>query len=46
MGLGNLFCTGTYNFLEEAQQDEIAAEVKFRAFVKTNGLGCKPSNIS
>lgn len=25
-----------YNFLEEAQQDEIAAEVKFRAFVKEN----------
>jgi hypothetical protein len=39
MGLGNLFCTGTYNFLEEAQQDEIAAEIKFRAFAKTNGAG-------
>ncbi len=25
-----------YNFLEEAQQDEIAAEVNFRAFVKEN----------
>jgi Uma2 family endonuclease len=28
-----------YNFLEEAQQDEIAAEVKFRDFIKTNGAG-------
>jgi Uma2 family endonuclease len=28
-----------YNFLEEATQDEIAAEVKFRDFVKTNGAG-------
>ena len=35
-----------YNFLEEAQQDEIAAEVKFRDFVKTNGAGLQPSTIS
>ncbi|MEA5489396.1 MULTISPECIES: Uma2 family endonuclease [Pseudanabaena] len=35
-----------YNFLEEAQQDEIAAEVKFRDFVKTNGTGLQPSTIS
>jgi len=28
-----------YNFLEEAQQDEIAAEVKFRDFAKTNSAG-------
>ncbi|MCX5935196.1 MAG: Uma2 family endonuclease [Pseudanabaena sp. LacPavin_0818_WC45_MAG_42_6] len=35
-----------YNFLEEAQQDEIAAEVKFRSFVKTNGAGLQPSTVS
>ncbi|MFZ4727978.1 MAG: Uma2 family endonuclease [Pseudanabaena sp.] len=38
-----------YNFLEEAQQDEIAAEVKFRAFVKENLInvaGLSPSNIN
>lgn len=35
-----------YNFLEEAQQDEIAAEVKFRDFVKANGTGLQPSTIS
>lgn len=35
-----------YNFLEEAQQDEIAAEVKFRDFAKTNGAGLQPSTIS
>jgi len=35
-----------YNFLEEAQQDEIAAEVKFRAFAKTNGAGLKPSTVN
>jgi Uma2 family endonuclease len=28
-----------YNFLEEAKQDEIDAEVKFRDFIKTNGAG-------
>ena len=35
-----------YSFLEEAQQDEIAAEVKFRDFIKTNGAGLQPSTIN